>query len=266
MQPALALQTAEPRVFRFHPVGKTRRAVRIADADIALLPKRMIGQSVIAQIFADLAVAPIDDGVKFEDTVLAFEHRKILARRGVFAAQAGDPQLGTEIGQRAVHRLHLVEASVFLESLDALLPEFSVDRFLPRRGHARTVNFQIQAKLFGHFVGEAIGLGEQISRVDEDDRNLRVEARDQVQHDRSLRAETRAEHGMAAEFLQGPTDALGGGPRYQIAVPFGEPGVVVTVLQGGGHKREPCRISGGRLRGKKQITLNSMDPRRPAAR
>ena len=233
--------------------------MRVADTHIALFPERMVRQIVLVQIFADLAVGPFDDRVQFEHAVLALEHRQIFASRRMFAAQTGDPQIGTEFAQRAIHRLDLVDAPVFLESLDTLLPKFAIDGLLPRRRDQRRVDFEIESEFFRQLIGKAVGLGKKITRVDEDHRDLRIEARDQMQHDRSLHSEAGAEDRVAAEFFQGPTHAFGGRPRSQIAVAFGQAGVVVSVRQGGGHKKEPCRISARCPCGKKQITPNSVD-------
>lgn len=61
MQPALALQPEEPCLFFRHARLPFAGGVRIAYRQIALLPQRMVFQTVLLQILVNRAVIPVDN-------------------------------------------------------------------------------------------------------------------------------------------------------------------------------------------------------------
>ena len=225
----------------------------------------MIRQPVLAEVFAHLPVGPVDDRMNFEHPVLAFDHGQIFAGRGMLAAQSGHPNAGPQFLQCTVHRLDFVQATVFLEPLDPLLPKFSVKRLLTRRGQQRRIDLQIQPQLFRQLGGKPVSLGKKIAGIDKDDGNLRVDPGDQMEHDGRLHPKARAQRGMTAELLERPAHALRGGLSPEIAVPDRDLGIVKFGLERLGHQKRPCRIRLPGPCGKQQITGNSMDHCRPDA-
>ena len=169
------------------------------------------------------------------------------------APQAGHPHARPEFAQRAAHGFDLVQLAVFFKALDALLPELAVERLLTRGGHGRGVDAQIQTEPPGQFLGEAVGLGKKVASVDEDDGNLRIDLRDEVQHHRGLHTEARAEHDMAPEFLQSPPHAIFCRLGLQIAVPRRHGRVIKLVLESSVHTKEPSHIGPCRHRRKTQM-------------
>jgi LysR family transcriptional regulator, cys regulon transcriptional activator len=73
MQPALPLQPEEARVLLAHAGEQGARGVHVADRDVALFPQRVVGQVRAGSGSADVAVAPVGDGVQLPAAVLALE-------------------------------------------------------------------------------------------------------------------------------------------------------------------------------------------------
>ncbi|MNE93602.1 hypothetical protein D3C80_1914690 [compost metagenome] len=109
----------------------------------------MIAQAVVLQIAEDLTVVPVDDRQDFKHTTLHRQHRQMRTAAGLLATQTGEPGLHAERLNRTIHRFDFVDVIVLLDAFDALLPQFAVARFLPRRRMLRAEHLQIQVKLFG---------------------------------------------------------------------------------------------------------------------
>ena len=124
------------------------------------------------------------------------------------AAQAREPGLGAELAHGALHRLLLVDPVVLLDPVQALVPELAEPRLLPGRRGIGAEDLQIEVELLGQLVDEMIGLGEEVARIDQDHRDPRQHAVDEVQHDRRLRSEARGQHVRPGQQLERPLDPL----------------------------------------------------------
>ena len=69
MQAALALQTEEAQLLDVSHLGQRACRVPVADRQVALFPQRVIGEVVRLQILADVAVGPVEDGMKMRGMI-----------------------------------------------------------------------------------------------------------------------------------------------------------------------------------------------------
>src|SRR4051812_40572017 len=88
---AFAFEAKETGLLRRQFGGERTRRVRIADGNIALIPKRMIREAVFRQITMNVAIAPFDDRMNFGAAVLASDDVEGLARRRLGTTQTGEP-------------------------------------------------------------------------------------------------------------------------------------------------------------------------------
>lgn len=115
----------------------------VADREVALLPEWVVGQVVLLEVVEDVFVAPVDDRQELEAAALDAEHRQLATAAGLLPAQAGEPGLGPQLTQGAVHRLHLVELVVAGDPLNPLLPQETKSRLLPGRAELGPIDLEI---------------------------------------------------------------------------------------------------------------------------
>src|SRR4249919_3201599 len=123
---ALALETEKARVFLAQTRLPARSRLPIANRHITFVPERVIGQVVLLQIAADVAVGPVDQRMQLPAPVLQLQHRQTRPAFRLAAAQSGEPGAHAELVQRAPHRLDLVAPIVFVKAGDAALPGAAV--------------------------------------------------------------------------------------------------------------------------------------------
>src|SRR5690606_11766451 len=73
MQPTLPLQSKKAGLLDTDLRGQGAGRVDVADGNVALLPQRVVGESVAAEILADVAVGPVGDRVQLPAFVLALQ-------------------------------------------------------------------------------------------------------------------------------------------------------------------------------------------------
>src|SRR5689334_2294555 len=100
----------------------------VADRHVALVPERVIRQSVRLQVEINVAVGPVEDRMHLEPAIPHFERIQLRAALGLAATQPGEPGLRAERLQSAAHRLDLADLEIFVEALATLLPELAVLR------------------------------------------------------------------------------------------------------------------------------------------
>src|SRR5690606_33132707 len=105
-----------------------------------------------------------------------------------------------------------------------------------------TIHVQVEIELCRELVDEAVGLGEEIPGIDQHDRDVRLRARDEVQRDGGLSAETRAQDVPCRQVLQRPLAPLRGIQRLALAVAALERGLPARLLV----QREALRAVAGR--------------------
>src|SRR5215467_1382569 len=86
--------------------------MRVADRLIAAVVQRVVRQTALADIGPALLVRPVGERVRLPQLVLLVpaQLRRVRARRGLVAADAGDP--GVEVEQRTVERLELGDREI----------------------------------------------------------------------------------------------------------------------------------------------------------
>ncbi len=71
------------------------------------------------------------------------------------------------------------------------------------------IDFEIERKAIGKLFHELVGFGEQVTCVEHDDRDVRLNAADEVKHDRGLDAEAGGKDEAVAECIDRPSDCGG---------------------------------------------------------
>src|SRR5690348_11988472 len=94
MQATLPHDPREARVFLAHALFPALRAVRVADADVAVVPQRVVRQVVGLQVLPDVAVAPVGERMDLPAAVAQFEEVDLFARACLGAADTGEPGAG----------------------------------------------------------------------------------------------------------------------------------------------------------------------------
>ncbi|MNE29253.1 hypothetical protein D3C80_1227280 [compost metagenome] len=98
---------------------------------------------MLLQILINRTIIPVDNRQHFEHAALNAQHRQAGATAGLLATQTRKPRFHIQLFKRPVHRLDFVDVIVFLNALNALLPQFAVARFLPRRTLFCAINLQV---------------------------------------------------------------------------------------------------------------------------
>ena len=223
MQSALALLAQDASVARVHVVGGRQRGVNVPDRSEALRVERVVWEIVRIHVGFDVVERPAEDRMDLHATVLGADARQRAPMLGLIGAQARHPGARPERIERALHRLDLVPLQVLLHPVGSLLPGPAVERLLARRCHARTEDVQVQTEALLELIREAVGLGEEVARVDEDDRRLGRDARDQVQHHGRLRPEAGRHDQAGSEAFRGPRDDFLGAGFGQLPIRIFEP-------------------------------------------
>ena len=122
---------------------------------------------------------------------------------------------GAERLQRAAHGLDLAQFEVLVEAVTPLLPELAVLRFELGHGLRAGERLMFSESCLRELLDELIGLGEQIAGVDEDDGDVRIGLRHQVQRHGRLRAEARRHRERSGKIGQRPAHARRGIDRSQ---------------------------------------------------
>ena len=182
----------------------------------------MILQPVFLQVLVHGAVIPVDDRQHFEHAALDRQHRQGCTAAGLLAAQTRKPGLSLQLFQRAVHRLDFVDLIVFLNALNALLPQLAVARLLPGRAFSGAVDLQVQPELVRQLVNKLVGFREQVAGIGEDHRNVRADLIHQMQADRRLNTKARRQHVVSRQVFQRPRHAPFGVQLFQLGVGFCE--------------------------------------------
>src|SRR3546814_4114831 len=86
--------------------------VDVPERGVAGVPQRVMGQAVLPEVVADVAVRPVGQGVQLPASVAQLQEIDARARAGLAAAQPGDPGAHPEFLERALHGLDLAQAVV----------------------------------------------------------------------------------------------------------------------------------------------------------
>ncbi len=143
MQTALALEAEEAGLLLAHARFPLGGGVDIAHREITLLPQRVVGEVELLEVVEDILVAPVDHRQELETAALDAQHRQLATAAGLLPAQAGEPGLGPQLTQGAVHRLHLVELVVAGDPLHPLLPQKAKSSLLPGRAELGPIDLEI---------------------------------------------------------------------------------------------------------------------------
>ncbi|VGQ01370.1 hypothetical protein SB00610_04953 [Klebsiella quasipneumoniae subsp. similipneumoniae] len=136
---------------------------------------------MLLQVLIHCPVIPVDNRQHLEHPALDRQHRKRSPTARLLAAQTGKPRLRVELFQRPVHRFNLVDLIVFLNALNALLPQLAVARLLPGRAFSRAVDLQVQLEFVRPLINKLVGFREQVTGIGKDHRNVRADLVHQVQ-------------------------------------------------------------------------------------
>src|SRR3546814_5516459 len=120
---------------------------------------------------SDVAVRPVGQGVQLPASVAQLQEIDARARAGLAAAQPGDPGAHPEFLERALHGLDLAQAVVALQAVRAPLPQPAQAGFHPGDADPGAIDLEVEVQFLGQFVGEAIGLREQVAGVDRSEEN-----------------------------------------------------------------------------------------------
>ena len=82
--------------------------------------------------------------MQFPTAIAQFEDIHLGAAIGLAAAQAGDPGAHVQFAQCALHRLDFAQVVIFLQTFEAVFPQFAVTRFHPGDADLRPVDLEIQ--------------------------------------------------------------------------------------------------------------------------
>ena len=225
VQPAFAGLPEDPAVTRIHVCRGRNGGVVVANRPVALLEHRVVGEVVLFHVALDVLGAPVKDRVKLDAAVLSIDPTQSRTVRGLLGTEPGHPGACVELVQSALHRLDLVDLEIALHAFFALLPEPSVKRLLARGGHLRRVELHVQLQPLHKRLGELIRLGEEVARVDADDRGAGRDTMDQVKHHRRRGAEARRGDQGVAELRNRPLDELLRARRFQRSVLVFEVGI-----------------------------------------
>ncbi len=184
MKAAFVFFAAVASGFGFDALFGGGGAVPIAHGDVRMR-ERMGGDVVGAEVEIDLSVGPVEDGIHLEGFFLLLGEGSFRACRRLAAAQAGDPDIGSEFGEGAVHGLDFVDHRVAFE---IGFPEFAIEGFLSSGADARSVGAEIHGPLLHEFFHVVIRLRKKVAGIHKYDRNFRCMVMDQVNHDRGLQA------------------------------------------------------------------------------
>ena len=86
------MEPTKTRLLLGHAYFEFRRAVPVADRDVALLPKWVVIETVFGEVAMNRTVIPIDDRMDFGDLVLVMNHGQLASGAGLRAAQSGQPR------------------------------------------------------------------------------------------------------------------------------------------------------------------------------
>ena len=75
VESAFSLQAEESSFFFTHALAQFAGGLYIAHRYVPLFPEWMIGKVVLLQVLMDLLVAPIDDGMNFDPSILQIGDR-----------------------------------------------------------------------------------------------------------------------------------------------------------------------------------------------
>ena len=130
--------------------------MRVADRGVALVVQRVVGQAALLDEGPAVVVAPVGERIRLPELVLLVpaELRRAGARRGLVAADAGDPAV--EIEEGTVERLDLCDREV---QVGLRLPELVLDGAALER-----LDLRVVALL--DLTPELVGLREQVARVE----------------------------------------------------------------------------------------------------
>ena len=92
---------------------------------------------------------------------------------GLLGPHARHPGLRTQLTNRSLHGLDLVDLEVAFHSFLALLPQPPVQRFLASGRHLRRVEPNVELQSLAQPFGELIRLGKEVTGVDADDPRAR---------------------------------------------------------------------------------------------
>ena len=204
VQAAFPFEPAKAGLFFAHTFSQLFCAVPVADGNVALIPERMVGQVVLLQVVIDLPIAPVEDGIDLPNLVLLFEEGPFLPRTGLLPTQTGEPCGGPELGDRTVHRLDFIHLVVALQTVQSLFPEPPMEGFQMGRREVGTIDFEIDLEPISEGLGEAVGLGEEVAGIDEDNGNIGCCRGDQMEHDGALHPEAGGEYKGVAVLTKGP--------------------------------------------------------------
>ena len=203
------------------PGFQRMRRVHVADRDVAVLPQRVIRQTMLLHVAPHVAIGPVDDRMEFPAAFAQFEH----ARFGARARSA----CGASRRSRCTRRARATRgASVrpcaggcSVRGRRCPAPRAGRGALPSRRYRARagyTLRFSREA--LDELVGEAIRFRKQITGVDQDHRHVRAAARDEMQHRSGLRAEARRQHVRAGQRVERPVEPLLGRAMLEPLIDF----------------------------------------------
>ena len=206
----------------------------------------MFRQVVLQHVGAHVHFAPVGDRVQLPAAVAQLQEVDAGAAGRLPAAQPGEPAAHAEFAQRALHRLDLAQPVVVLQPGESLFPQLAVARLHPRAADLPAVDMQVQAQPFGQRVGVLVGFREHVTGVDEQHRQARHRAGEQVQRHRRLHAEAGRQRMRAGQAVARPGDAVLRRQRGQPAVQRGQR---LRRFGGGegigrGHGGRPCGQAG----------------------
>src|SRR5450631_1407147 len=177
------------------------RARRTADAGIAAIVQRIVGNAVPAQILPDVGVDPVGERIELPQPVrlIEFLHRHIRSRRRLRAALSRDP--GAASRERAHQRRGLANRAAMLTQLDTAI----------KRIGAMLANERLQRMMIGkedidrqlivlaHAIDQGVGLGRKPPGVQRENPDRQRVTRDEIGQYHVLGAKTAGERrrGMA---------------------------------------------------------------------
>ena len=208
----VGMQTA----FDFMPPGPTTGAVvvvsshrnrtwRASNASVAALIKRMRGQVMIRYVSLHFASGPVKKRIHFQESIiLQFQNLRVCAFRSLVASNAADPRFQST--QRLLHRLDFMNIATQVRVLDGKRARILSRKNIPARVAIKINDVEIPFVL--NLLAEDQRIPKMIAGVEEENFDVRLDARDHVQERHAVRLERGAHGDLGREFIHCPLDDL----------------------------------------------------------
>ena len=200
--------------FGFAAAGPTSRAIvfiqsngdrawRASDASIAAFIKRVHWQLMIRHISLNVALRPIEKRINLQQSViLQFQNLRVSSVGSLIASNAADP--GFQPAQRFLHRLDFINVTTQVRVLERERTHILACKMIPTRIAIKINDVEIPFVLDSFAENQRVP--KMVACIEEENFDVRQDARGHMQKRHALRLERRAQRDLGRELVHRPLD------------------------------------------------------------